>query len=136
MESRTQIARLLANAEARIERLRGELATAEKEAELFRQILQLQTEADGSNIDSNMQTESAAKGRRARISAGRATIKSASRDAAGKAGLSDLMIADLLGASRQAVQKWHTGKLAIPRRHADKLEKRGIPAESWPKRAD
>ena len=37
-----QIRRLLANAEARAERLRGELATAIKEAELFRQLLELQ----------------------------------------------------------------------------------------------
>jgi DNA-binding transcriptional regulator YiaG len=140
-----QYRRHLAAAEARADRLRAELVATLKEAEFFRQMLSLHSDGKHSNIGSNMEEQTEATTRRARISAGRATIDSKSRKDAAKADLSDILIARLVGASRQAVQKWHTGKLAIPKRHADKLakprmvegkEKPGIPVESWPRLGD
>lgn len=136
MTSPAQLRRLKANAEARAERLRTELATALKEIALFGELLALHSADDRSNIGSNMQGQTEATTRRARISAGRSTIKSESRDAAASADLTDGDIAKIAGASRQAVQKWHTGKLAIPKRHAEKLVKRGIPLEAWPRVSD
>lgn len=83
-----------------------------------------------------MQLETAGKSRAAKISAGRSTIESDSRKAAEKADLTDGQIAEITGASRQAVQKWHTGLMAIPKRHAAKLVSRGIPLAAWQRIAD
>jgi hypothetical protein len=98
--------------------------------------LSLHSADHGINLSSNMQVNASDKGRRVRISAGRARIESPSRNAAIAANLTDLMIAELVGASRAAVQKWHTGNMAIPRRHAERLAKRGIPLSAWTKIRD
>jgi hypothetical protein len=131
-----QLRRQLAAAEARAERLRLELATALKEAELFRQILGLHQDENRSNIGSNMQAETTGKSRRTRISAGRAEKDTPSRQAAVAADLTDLMIAEITGAGRSTVQAWHSGARAVPRRHAEKLAKRGIPVDCWAKLSD
>lgn len=89
-----------------------------------------------SNIGSNMQAQTEGQSRATRISSGRSTIESASREAAVAQNLTDGKIATITGASRQAVQKWHTGKMAIPKRHAEKLKAEGIPLASWRRIAD
>lgn len=127
---------MLAAAEARVERLRGELATAIKEAALFREILALQDEGNRSNISGNMQAITTGKSRATKISAAKGA-DTKSRRAAIAADLTDGEIAVITGASRQAVQKWHAGLLAIPRRHADRLAARhGISVDSWSRLAD
>ncbi len=132
MESPAQIARLRQLALERIARHEREIDIARREILLYDELLRLHHEQDRSNIDSNMQMETAGKSRSTKISAGRARIDSKSRTAAVAANLSDGDIAEITGASRQAVQKWHTGKMAIPKRHAKKLADR-IPPATWPR---
>lgn len=123
----------------RIARHEREIALIRQEVAVYdhaiREIERLHGGPNRSNIGSNMQVQTEGKSRATKISAGRSRIKSASRDAAVVADLSDGDIAEITGASRQAVQKWHTGKMAIPKRHAKKLADR-IPLESWPRVAD
>lgn len=136
VESPAQIRRLKALALARIERWQREIAIAERECALYDELLRLHDGDNRSNIGSNMQLETEGKTRSTKISASRSRIESKSRAAAVAADLSDGEIATLTGASRQAVQKWHTGKLSIPKRHAKKLADRGIPLESWQRIGD
>ena len=120
----------------RIARHEKEIAIARREIALFDELLRLHAGANRSNIGSNMQVQTEGKSRATRISSGRSTIESASREAAVALDLTDGKIATITGASRQAVQKWHTGKMAIPKRHAEKLAERGIPLASWMRIAD
>jgi DNA-binding transcriptional regulator YiaG len=136
VESPAQIRRLRQLALERIAAHEKEVRIARREIALYDELLRLHGEANRSNIDSNMQLETAGKSRSTKISAGRSRIESASRTAAVALDLSDGDIAEITGASRQAVQKWHTGKMAIPKRHAAKLVSRGIPLDSWQRVAD
>ena len=135
LESPAQIRRLRQLALERIARHEREIDIARREIALYDELLRLHHEQDRSNLSSNMQASTEGKSRATKISAGRARIESKSRDAAVKADLSDGDIAEITGASRQAVQKWHTGKMAIPKRHAKKLADR-IPVDSWPRLGD
>jgi hypothetical protein len=133
VESPAQIRRLKELALARIERWRREIAIAEREVQLYDELLRLHDGDNRSNISSNMQAETEGKSRRTKISAGRAQKETPSRLASVAADLTDLMIADITGAGRSTVQAWHSGARSIPRAHAEKLAKRGIPVSSWPK---
>jgi len=135
VESPAQIRRLRQLALERIARHEREIDIARREIILYDELLRLHHEQDRSNMSSNMQLETSGKSRQVRISAGRSTVESASRRAAVVANLTDGAIAAITGASRQAVQKWHTGKMAIPKRYAKKLADR-IPLDSWSRIAD
>lgn len=125
---------------ARIARYEREIGLIRQEIEVYdnaiRELERLHGEPKRSNINSNMQAQTEGKTRSVRISAGRSTVASASREAAVAADLTDGKIAKITGASRQAVQKWHTGLMAIPQRHAAKLESSGIPRASWKRIGD
>lgn len=126
------------------------IARYEREIGLIRQEIEVYDHAIGdierlhgvskrSNIVGNMQLETTEKSRSTKISAGRSRIESASRNDAVAADLSDLDIAEIVGASRQAVQRWHAGLTPIPERHAKTLatlppkngKPRAIRRESW-----
>lgn len=129
--TRAQIARLLANAEARVERLRGEIATAMKERALFAELLALH-ESHSERTLSPMQAESA-HSLGVRIAAGRAG-QSESRKAQIVVGLTDKDVAELTGYSRSTVCKWHSGTIKVPDDAQRLLAKRGIPVLAWSKR--
>lgn len=143
MESPAKLRHMKQLALERIARYEREIGLIREEIEVYdNAIEQLQRLHGGekrSNIGSNMQVQTEGKTRSVRISAGRATIASESRDAAVATDLTDGKIATICKVSRQAVQKWHAGLMAIPRRHAETLRDRkpkGIPIESWKRIGD
>ena len=131
-----QIKRLLANAEARVERLRGELATALKEAELFRQLLELQhrdevlqNQHDTARIIDTMETDTAVRGARLGTKhVGAVRIRKVDGSVARFAAKHDLFAT--------TVRSWYaTGEAArrIPRRWVDLLAKSPykVPESAW-----
>jgi hypothetical protein len=134
---------MLAAAEARAERLRGELVTALKEAELFRQLLSLQSGDERSRMRSNMQLDGAGKRKATKIAAANVRNEGDARAILLAADRTDQDIADELAKQfgrdigRSTVNAWHTGRRPIPRAYRDFLEKRypGTGA-AWPRVAD
>jgi hypothetical protein len=131
-----QIDREIARELAAVAAHRRKADEAQARVRLLEELRRLHLGENRSNLSSNMQAETAGKSRRTRISAGRAEKDTPSRQAAVAADLTDLMIAEITGAGRSTVQAWHSGARAVPRRHAEKLAKRGIPVDCWAKLSD
>jgi len=124
---------MLANARARAERLRGELATAEREVLLFEELEKLHlTESHSERTISSMQAESS-HSIGVRIANGRRG-QSESRKAQIAANLTDKEVSTLTGYSRTTVCKWHNGTMRIPEEAQKLLAKHGVPRVSWSNR--
>lgn len=123
---------MLAAAEARAERLRGELATALKEAELFRQILQLHPDVNSRNVSSEqMQADS----RSLAISEGSKGGKDPFLQAIRAKGYTLRSLADAVGCPVSLLSMQRKGERPIPGDRAAKIEKlTGWPAtaKTWP----
>jgi hypothetical protein len=138
-----QLRRFLTAAEDRVERLKVELATALKEAELFRQLLLLQSDDERSRMRSNMQLDTAGKKKSTKIAAANVKNEGGAREILLAADRSDQDIAGELAkhfgavVGRSTVNAWHTGRRPIPRVYRDYLEKK-YPGTgpAWPRVAD
>lgn len=132
MESAAQVRRLLANAEARAERLRGELATALKEIELFRQLLLLHPDVNSRNVSSEqMQADS----RSLAISEGSKGGKDPFLAAIRARGYTLRSLAAKVGCPPSLLSMQRKGDRPIPGERAAKIEKlTGWPAtaKAWP----
>lgn len=125
-----QLRRSLAAAEARIEKARAQLVTAEREAELFRELLRLHGDVNSSTFGEQMQTDS----RNIAISEGRS-----GRDPFLKAirakGYTLRSLADAVGCPVSLLSMQRAGQRPMPYERAKRIEKlTGWPAaaKDWP----
>lgn len=132
MESAAQIRRLLAAAEARTERLQGELATALKEVELLGELLRLHSGVNSRNVSSEqMQADS----RSLAISEGSKGGKDPFLKAIRAKGYTLRSLADAVGCPVSLLSMQRKGERPIPGDRAAKIEKlTGWPAtaKAWP----
>jgi hypothetical protein len=130
--SPAQLRRLLAAAEARAERLRGELATAIKEAALFRELLALHSDVNSRTLPSEqMQADS----RDLAISKGSKSGKDPFLVAIRAKGYTLRSLATKVGCPASLLSMQRKGDRPIPGERAAKIEKlTGWPAtaKGWP----
>jgi DNA-binding transcriptional regulator YiaG len=120
-------AALLADAQARAEKLRVELAATEREIMLLEELALHNSHSEGTLSD--MQAENS-HSLGVRIAEGRKG-QSASRKAQIAANLTDKEVATLTGYNRTTVCKWHNGTIKVPEEAQKLLAKRGISRAVW-----
>lgn len=138
MSSAAHLRARLADAERRLAVAKEEAATAAKEVEFYRLLLEgLHSDDGGSRIGGKMQLATPPKSRRLKIAASSTEHESESKRILLAAGKSDLDIAEDLGVGRSTVRAWHSGDRPIPRRHAEALLKKyRVPLAAWPRILD
>lgn len=90
-----------------------------------------------SKVDSNMQgVDLTGQPENVRTAGNRTRRASEAKAALLKAGQTDGSVAALLKVGRSTVNAWF-GRLAIPKRHAETLQKKfGVPLSAWPRISD